>query len=71
VTAAAVFDGTMQQTGTQIVVTIGAQRTGTTSIGILTTTPMGWTPSSAATDLAGNPGSTPAVTESGLADVDF
>ncbi|HUF06889.1 MAG TPA: hypothetical protein VMP86_05830 [Candidatus Binatia bacterium] len=60
---------TMVQSGTTITVTFGTP-TGTTQMVTQDATAI-WTPSAAATDAAGNPGSTTSVTESGPADRNF
>jgi len=67
----AVFSGsTMVQSGSSIVITLGVPSGGNLQT-VGTATTMVWTPSAAATDPAGNPCSTAAVTESGGADVEF
>lgn len=71
VTASATFQATMVQSGTSVIVTFGSRTAGTIATGVTGTTAMAWTPSSSATDLAGNACATTAVTESGVADVDF
>lgn len=70
VTQTANFNATMVMIGNTIVVTIGTQINGTvaTSAGNIN---MSWTPSATATDLAGNPMSTTARTETGAADREF
>lgn len=65
------FNATMAQSGSTVVVTFGSKRSGTIATGVSGTNAMTWTPSTAATDLAGNPCASTAVTESGPADVDF
>jgi hypothetical protein len=69
-TGGARFAATMTMSGSTVTVTVGARISGT-STSSSSTTPMVWTPSTAATDLAGNPMSATAVTETGTADVDF
>jgi hypothetical protein len=69
--AGAVFTATMLMSGNNVVITLGALSTGSTKSGLTTTTAMVWTPSTAATDLAGNAVSSAAATESGALDVDF
>jgi hypothetical protein len=69
VTASAVFNATVAISGNRVVVTIGTVASGS-SRAVTTTAAMRWTPA-AATDLAGNPGSTTAVDETGTADRDF
>jgi chitinase len=64
------FNGTMQRVGNTVTVTLGALTSGTRRTGAKKTA-MTWTPSTAATDLAGNPCSGTAVTESGAKDTDF
>ncbi|MGH2946544.1 MAG: Ig-like domain-containing protein [Solirubrobacteraceae bacterium] len=63
------FDATMLQTGASITITLGARRWGT--VATATAGTLAWTPSAAATDLAGNPTSAAQITESGGTDVDF
>jgi hypothetical protein len=67
--AGARFAATMTMSGSTVTVTVGGLISGAT-IASSSTTPMVWTPSSAATDLAGNAMSSAAVTETGT-DVDF
>ena len=67
--AGARFAGTMTMSGSTVTVTVGALISGA-STSSTRTTPMVWTPSTAATDLAGNAMSATAATESGT-DVDF
>jgi hypothetical protein len=64
---------TMLRTGTgnQVVVTLGTLISGTPRTGVVTAANMTWTPSTAATDLAGNPCTATAVVESGALDRDF
>jgi hypothetical protein len=69
VTASAVFNATVAISVNRVVVTIGTVASGS-SRAVTTTATMRWTPA-AATDLAGNPGSTTAVDETGTADRDF
>ena len=64
VTTNATFNATMVQSGAQIVVTVGAVTSGTVATGAKKTR-MVWTPSTAATDLAGNPVAATPVTEPG------
>jgi Bacterial Ig domain len=68
--AGARFAATMTMSGSTVTVTVGALISGATTSSS-STTPMVWTPSTAATDLAGNAMSATAVTETGTADVDF
>jgi len=63
------FAGTMTMSGSSVVITLGSATIGT-AVQAFTSTPMVWTPSAAATDLAGNPCATTAVTETGT-DIDF
>jgi hypothetical protein len=70
VTQTANFNATMVMSGNTIVVTMGAQTNGTVATSA-TTYNMSWTPSATATDLAGNPMSTTARTETGAADREF
>ena len=60
----ATFSATMQRIGNQVVITVGALTSGTVKTGAKKTQ-MVWTPSTSATDLAGNPCTTAAVTEAG------
>jgi hypothetical protein len=60
----------MQQSGNAIVVTLGALTSGTVKAGVKKGT-MTWSPSTAATDLAGNAASAASVNESGGIDRDF
>jgi chitinase len=71
VTADADFDATMAQSGNAITITLGALRSGTLAAVPAGAGTLTWTPSAAATDLAGNPAATTLVTETGAADVDF
>ena len=71
VTGTVWFNATMLQTGNQVSVTLGSTISGTPRTGVATTTAMSWTPSTAATDLAGNPCTATVVPESGAPDVDF
>jgi hypothetical protein len=64
------LNATMTMTANQVVVTMGSVVTGST-VATTTTTAMTWNPSSSATDVAGNAGSTTAVNETGTADRDF
>jgi hypothetical protein len=67
-----VLNGTMVQSGSTVVVTIGTLRSGTVEVGVNKAAAMVWTPSNATTDLAGNPCvATTVATESGPSDVDF
>ncbi len=61
---------TIIQSGMIITVTLGTRNSGAV-LTSLSLTPMVWTPSSQATDRAGNPCSTAPVTESGLGDPVF
>jgi hypothetical protein len=70
VTTNAVFAATMQQNGANVVVTLGALTSGTVKNGVKKGR-MTWSPSTTATDLAGNPVSAATVTESGANDHDF
>jgi chitinase len=69
VTADAEFDATMARSGNAITITLGSLRSGTLTTATAGT--MTWRPSTAATDLFGNPSSTALRTETGAADVDF
>jgi hypothetical protein len=62
--------GTMTMSGSQVSITLGAVASGATRA-TSGTPAMTWTPSTAATDLAGNPAKATAVTETGTADRDF
>jgi hypothetical protein len=65
-----VFDATMVQSGSSIVVTLGTKASGTVrTVGGNVT--LSWPPSAAVTDLAGNPCATTTVSESGAADPNF
>jgi hypothetical protein len=64
------FAATMTMSGSTVTVTLGALISGATAT-YATATTLTWTPSAAATDLAGNAMSTTAVNETGTADVDF
>ena len=68
--AGARFAATMTQSTNRLIVTLGAP-TGTVNTGVVTTTPMVWTPSTAATNATGVACLSPAATESGTADADF
>ena len=70
VSASATFSATMQRSGSAVVVTFGALTSGTVKNGVKKGA-MTWSPSTAATDLAGNPAAATAVTESGANDRDF
>jgi hypothetical protein len=70
VSASATFSATMQRTGNAVVVTLGALTSGTLKSGVKKGT-MTWSPSTVATDLAGNPVAAGSVTESGANDRDF
>ena len=61
---------TMAMSGSTVTVTLGAVASGSTKAAS-GTSPMVWTPSTAATDLAGNAVSATAVTETGTGDADF
>jgi hypothetical protein len=69
-TGGARFAATMTMTGSTVTLTLGAIAVPGTTNTASTTTPMVWTPSTAATDLAGNAMSATAVTETG-SDADF
>ncbi len=71
VSATASFNATLVRSGSQIVVTFGTRISGAVRTGVATTANMIWTPSTAATDLAGNPASATACTETGALDRDF
>jgi len=71
VTAPADFDATMTQSGNAITLTLGALRSGTLAASPAGAGTLTWKPSATATDLAGNPGTTTLVTETGAGDVDF
>ena len=62
------FPATMTQSGSAVRLTFTG---GGSLTGVIGTAPMTWTPSTAATDLAGNAAAATAVTETGGADVDF
>jgi chitinase len=62
------FDATLEQIGEKVVVTFGALVSGSTRNPVLTGS-LNWTPSSVATDMAGNPASTASVT--GTSGTDF
>jgi hypothetical protein len=64
------FSATMRRSGNAIVVTLGALTSGAVKNGVKKGA-MTWTPSAAATDLAGNAASVAAVTETGAVDRDF
>lgn len=67
VTATATFNATMALSGNTIVVTLGAQTSGTVATSTATYN-MVWSPSATATDVAGNAMSTTTRTETGTAD---
>lgn len=69
--ATSVLNATMHQSGPNIVVTFGTLVSGKLQTGMNKAASMVWTPSTAATDLAGNPVTAAAVTESGAVDLDF
>ena len=69
-TGGARFAATMTMTGTQVAITFGALASGSVNT-VAASTTMRWTPSAAATDLAGNSVTNTAVAESGAADRDF
>jgi hypothetical protein len=71
VSVTANFNATMVMTGSTVTVTVGTQINGTTRINVLTPATMIWSPSIAATDLAGNPAGAAAVNETGVVDRDF
>ena len=56
---------------TRITITVGSQTTGQTVRTVFLSSTMSWRPSALATDLAGRPASTVAVSESGAADRQF
>jgi hypothetical protein len=62
------FPATLTQSGSAVRLTFNG---GGSLTGVTGTAPMTWTPSTAATDLAGNAAAATAVTETGAADVDF
>lgn len=68
-TTTGAWNATMVQSGNTITITLGSLVSGTMVRASAGT--MRWTPSSAATDLAGNATSTTLVTESGTSDRDF
>ena len=68
--AGATFSATMQQSGNNIVVTLGALTSGTVKNGVKKGR-MTWNPSTTATDLAGNAAAATGVIESGANDRDF
>jgi hypothetical protein len=65
------FAATMTLSGSTVTVTLGAAVPGGSTTTVATSTAMVWTPSTSATDLAGNAMSASAVTETGSTDVDF
>jgi hypothetical protein len=65
------FNATMVMSGSTVTVTLGTLRSGTVNVAAAAAATMTWYPSGAATDLAGNPGSTTTRDETGTADVDF
>ena len=69
-TATATFNAIMVQSGATVTVTLGSLTSGTVKANT-TAKAMVWTPSSTATDGAGNACSTASKTESGTLDVDF
>lgn len=69
VTTAAWFDATMTRAGAAVTVTLGAKLSGTLTTAA--TANMTWTPSTLATDLAGNASTAVAVTEPNPKDRDF
>lgn len=71
VSATANFNATMTMTGNTVTVTIGTLISGTIRTGVATTPNMIWNPSTAATDVVGNPAAATAVTETGALDRDF
>jgi hypothetical protein len=71
VSSSPVLNATMAQSGYDVIVTFGTLRSGSVGTGVKRNSPMQWTPSTAATDLAGNPCATTVATESGAVDVDF
>jgi hypothetical protein len=70
VTASSTFSGTMAQSGATITLTLGALKSGTVRTNT-TARNMSWSPSSTATNGAGNACSTSGKTESGPLDIDF
>lgn len=71
VSVTANYNATLVRTGSQVVVSFGTRTSGTALTGVTATANMIWTPNAAATDLAGNPASGTAVTETGALDRDF
>jgi chitinase len=71
VSTSSVFAATMAQSGSTVTITLGALISGTIRTNVNGTTAVTWTPSIAATDLAGNPCQATSVNETGGADVDF
>jgi hypothetical protein len=61
---------TMVMSGNTVTITLGARAGGPVST-VTTNITMVWTPSTAVTDLAGNPMSATARTETGAADIEF
>jgi hypothetical protein len=58
-------------TATRIILTIGAQSSGTTPLTVTTSSVMVWTPSTAVTDLNGRPVSAAPASETGVSDRQF
>jgi hypothetical protein len=71
VSATTSYPATMTRTGSTVKLTFGTPATDNSWTGVSTPAAMTWTPSTAATDLAGNPATATAATESGASDVDF
>jgi hypothetical protein len=72
VSANVTYTAKIAQSGANVIVTFDTPSpSNKVSSNVTGTVPMAWTPSTAATDLAGNPCAATAATESGTADVDF
>jgi chitinase len=70
VSATAVFNATMVQSGSEITITLGTRRSGTVRTNT-TAIAMTWRGSATATDLAGNASTTVTISETGTVDLDF
>jgi chitinase len=71
VSATTNFNATMVMSGNTVTITIGTLITGTIRTGVVTTANMIWSPSTAASDVVGNPAAATAATETGALDRDF
>jgi hypothetical protein len=71
VTGSKVFNATLVQSGAQIIITLTGPIGGNSGLTTAAPGTMTWKPSTAATDLAGNPALSTQVTESGTTDRDF